>query len=421
MRFLYGDSAPFPLGYNFLKTLEAFMAAATRIVQLEHESREISRQNDELAQNRVRGLDALDQFHTVVMRAVTDTAQKVQHSHALDYAQRVSEFASRYVEDHKQSTLSANELEANHVRMENERRTGEQRRALETFLRVASLPVLTSRLTMRSTIDGKDAHAQMIAVFDNPDGIQTAFALAPSKVPGWGAPRKISEILQGVELMVGVEKSWLRGTVTPKQVNVDDWFIVEFEASESAFELVLRRRLTEKESVAFHLRRTEVGLVGHVEHPGVPTAEGPTTLGPPDLAQLEQLWLALRTASRDVLEHKEQLLSVSLDGQPVFEAGLVLPFIVRLVSMFAPTVREIANRSPNEFELSLKMETEGGRREEIYLRKDQLVNQLHPLPSSGRAVFEPLGLDTWVPGTTSAPPPVAMPLPPSSSPPISEG
>ena len=94
---------------------------------------------------------------------------------------------------------------------------------------------------------------------------------------------------------------------------------------------------------------------------------------------------------------------MSLDGNPVFEGGLVIPFVVRLVTMFAPTVREIAKRSPNEFELSLKQETDGGRREEVYLRKDQLVSKLQPLSSVGREVFAPLGLDTWVPGPHERP------------------
>ena len=59
MRYLYGDSTPFPLGYNFLSTLEAFMTASTRIVQLDLESAQIGKQRDELAQNRVKGLEAL--------------------------------------------------------------------------------------------------------------------------------------------------------------------------------------------------------------------------------------------------------------------------------------------------------------------------------------------------------------------------
>jgi hypothetical protein len=407
MRFLYGDSAPFPLGYNFLATLEVFMTSATRIVQLESEARELTRQADEVANVRMKGLEALDQFHTVVMRAVRDTAQKVQHAHALEYAQKISEFASHYVDEHRRATMGASEREAGQCRTDNDRRIVEQRSQLESFLKLAKLPVLATKVSMRLVTEGKDSRHQMSAIFDNPDGIQTAFTLGTSKAAAWAMPRKVSDLAQGVDLLVGVDKSWLRGTVTPKQVNVDEWIVAQFDLADDAFALTIRRKLTEKESLQFQLRRGEQGLSGVVEHPGQPDADTLNgQLGSADLANLDRVWQALRLATRDVLEHKEQLLTASLDGTPVFEGGLVIPFVVRLVTMFAPTVREIAKRSPNEFELSLKQETDGGRREEIYLRKDQLVSQLHPLSSIGREVFAPLGLDTWVPGLTTAPPPV---------------
>ncbi len=409
MRFLYGDSAPFPLGYNFLATLEVFMTAATRIVQLESDARELTRQSEELAAGRVKGLEALDQFHTVVMRAVQDTAQKVQHAHALEYAHKVAQFASSYVDEHRRVTIGASEREAMQCRTENERRVAEQRQQLEGFLKVAKLPILATKVSMRLTPDGKDGRARtdMSAVFDNPDGIQTAFNLGTHKVAAWALPRKISELAQGVDLLVGVDKSWLRGTVTPKQVNVDEWVITQFDLADDAFGLVIRRKLAEKEALQFALRRTEAGLSGTVEHPGHANSEALSgQLGTSDLDALDRVWQALRLASREALEHKEQLVTVSLDGTPVFEGGLVIPFVVRLVTMFAPTVREIAKRSPNEFELSLKQESEGGRREEIYLRKEQLVSKLQPLSSIGREIFAPLGLDSWVPGLTTAPPPV---------------
>jgi hypothetical protein len=421
MRFLYGDSAPFPLGYNFLATLEVFMTAATRIVQLESDARELTRQSDELAAGRMKGLEALDQFHTVVMRAVQDTAQKVQHAHALEYAQKVAQFASSYVDEHRRVTIGASERDSMQCRTENDRRVSEQRTQLESFLKVAKLPVLATKVSMRLVPEGKDARprTEMTAIFDNPDGIQTAFNLATSKAAAWALPRKVSDVAQGVDLLVGVDKSWLRGTVTPKQVNVDEWVIFQFDLSDDAFELTIRRKLTEKESLHFQLRRTEAGLSGVVEHPGQPNAEALNgQLATSDLTALDRVWQALRVACRDVIDHKEQLLTVSLDGTPVFEGGLVIPFVVRLVTMFAPTVREIAKRSPNEFELSLKQETDGGRREEVYLRKDQLVSKLQPLSSIGREVFAPLGLDGWVPGLTTAPPPVVAsypPVPPSHS------
>ena len=208
---------------------------------------------------------------------------------------------------------------------------------------------------------------------------------------------------------------------------MDEWVITQFDLSDDAFGLTLRKKLTEKEVLHFELRRTEQGLTGSVEHPGQSNAEAQNgQLAAPDVAAIERLWQALRLACRDVLEHKEHLVSVSLDQAPVFEGGLVIQFVVRLVAMFAPTVREIAKRSPNEFELSLKQETEGGRREEVYLRKEQLVSRLQPLSSIGREIFAPLGLDSWVPGVTAVPPSVAPapvsgasvpPAPPVSVPP----
>ncbi len=409
MRYLYGDSTPFPLGYNFLTTLEAFMAASTRIVQLDVEGGVLAKQREEVAQNRVKGLEALEQFHTVVMRAVQDTAQKVQHQHALEYARAVAEYATHYIEDHRRNTLAANERESLQVRGDSDRRAAEMRAQLEAFLKAARFPILKTKLAIRLNLDGKDARHSGTAAFEHPDGIATAFTIAPHRASAWASPRKVSDFVQGVNLRVGVEKSWLRGTVTAKELNVDDWTIMQIDMNDEAFDLSLRRKLTEKETLIFHVRRGEGGAAGTVEHPGAPGAEAlPGNLSSPDVAQIERIWAALETATRDVVEQKEQLINVSLDGQPVFESGLAVPFIVRLVSMFAPTVREIAKRSPNEFELTLKVEAEGGRREELYLRKEALVSTLQPLPAKGREVFAPLGLDSWVPSMTAAPPPVIV-------------
>ncbi len=418
MRFLYGDSSPFPLGYDFLATLEAFMTAATRIVQLEHETRDLSRQNEEHAAARVKSLEALEQFHTVVMRAVQDTAQKVQHVQALEYAQKIAQFASSFVDEHRRTTLSATDRESAQFTTESGRRVMEQRQRLEAFLKVGRLPVMATKVSMQLVGEGRDARHQMSAVFDSPDGIQTAFVLAVSKAPAWTMPRKVVEFAQGTALSVGIDKSWLRGTVTPKEVNVDDWIISQFELSADAFGLTLRRKLTEKESLHFELRRTELHVDGRVEHPGQPEADslnGP--LGRQDVAALERVWRALELACRDVTALKEQLVSASLDGDPVLDGGRMVPFVVRLVTMFAPTVREIAKRSPNEFELSLKQEHDGGRREEVYLRKEQLVSRLQPLSAAGREIFAPLGLDSWVPGVTAPPPPVVSGSGPVSLPP----
>ena len=84
-----------------------------------------------------------------------------------------------------------------------------------------------------------------------------------------------------------------------------------------------------------------------------------------------------------------------------------LRLVERMVALFAPTVAEITARSPNPHELSLKRETDEGKREELYLRREELHRKMEPLPAEGRRIFGPLGLEAWMPGVTQAPPPVS--------------
>jgi hypothetical protein len=58
--------------------------------------------------------------------------------------------------------------------------------------------------------------------------------------------------------------------------------------------------------------------------------------------------------------------------------------------------------------LSASSRSSRPRREELYLKREQLLGALDPLPRDGRAVFAPLGLDDWVPAETARPPLVSL-------------
>jgi hypothetical protein len=76
----------------------------------------------------------------------------------------------------------------------------------------------------------------------------------------------------------------------------------------------------------------------------------------------------------------------------VLENDLIGPFVTTMIRMMAPVVAEISKRSPNPAELSLKVENDTGRREEIYVRKADLLAKLEPLSPAERRVFEPFGI-----------------------------
>ena len=411
MRYLYGDSTPFPLGYNFLTTIECFMTAATRIVQLEAEGALFAKRREALVQNRASGLSAIEQVHAILMDSVKEATQVVKHKHALRYARAVTECATQYIETHKREMIAGNERELQQLRSDGEHRVSQMRSEIEAFFKAARLPVSKTKLALVLNGDGRTARYSGTAVFEHPNGIGASFTIAAHRAASWSAARKVSDFVNDVHLMVGLEKSWLRGTVTAKAVNIDDWTITQVDISDDMFEIALRRKPSEKEVLRLVVRRDDKGtLTGFVEHPDAAIADVlPGSLERRDIEEIERIWSAMKTeATREALDEKERLVDVTLDGSRVFDNGLALPLVHRIVALLAPTVREITKRSPNQFELTLKTESKNGRREELYLRKDSLVTAMQPLPASGREVFSPLGLDTWVPKTTTSPPPVVV-------------
>ena len=79
-----------------------------------------------------------------------------------------------------------------------------------------------------------------------------------------------------------------------------------------------------------------------------------------------------------------------------------------ITSEIACTTLEVVRKSPNANELSLKREGDGGRREELYLKREQLIATLAALPHERRGIFAPLGLEDWVPAVTSRAPLVSL-------------
>jgi hypothetical protein len=347
MRYLYGDSAAFPLQYNFLATLEVFVAQAARAAGLDAEVRAVQDATAEAGVARAKSVNALEIFHNAIER------------------------------------------EQAAARMEIDRKKVEVRKAVEVFLTAGRIPILESRVSLRLN----DAVNELAAVFTHPEGIVTSFTLSTVTLPQWAAPRKVSEFSTGLDLMVGKKKSIFKRTTQPEAIRLDEYIVAGFDLSDDTAEIRVRRKLTDpNDSFVFQLQRTDEELLAVVDHPGDAEGEAPGVLDTADRAHLERLWQLLRAGVADALGHKERLVSAELDGKDLFDQAGPIPLIERIVKMIAPTVVEVSKRSPNPQELSLKVENDGGRREEIYLKKEELLSKLEPLAERERQLFAPLAL-----------------------------
>ncbi|WP_394826154.1 hypothetical protein [Pendulispora albinea] len=387
MRYLYGDSAPFPHSFNFLATLERFMAAASRVVKLESEARSLENTGAVSAAARIKSLEELETFHEAVIAGVQESARRQTQRITADYALQVVEHAVRLVEEARRSTTASNDREQAQVRAEVERRRTEIRQVLESFLTTGRLPILDATIKVRW--DGRYA---MTCVLTNPDGIVSFYELAASKSDKWQQARKVSDFAQGVNLMVGFRKTLFRRSSQPELVQVDDYVVSGFDLAESSAEIHLRRKVHERDVLIFNLRRENGELWAEVSHP---SEEGPEALAAPvdagDKIHLSRLWQSLRAAVDPMLEQPERLLGLKLEGEDVFENDLSIHFIERVVRFLGPMVAEIARRSPNPRELSLKMENDAGRREEVYVKKEDLIAHLAGMGERELSVFAPLG------------------------------
>jgi hypothetical protein len=286
------------------------------------------------------------------------------------------------------------------------RRRSEIRDAVQGFLLVGRLSILESRVSM-NLVDSKN---EVSAVFTHPDGIVTAFALSAAASPAWQVPRKVSDFATEVDLMIGVRKSLFKRTVATEAVRLDEYVLSGFDLSDDAAEIRLRRKVADpRDTFVFKLKRVDTEILAEVQRPTEIEAEsGPPAIDSGDRLQLERIWQLIRAGVADVLAHKERLISVTLDGQDLFEHSLAIPFIERMLRLLAPTVNEIARRSPNAGELSLKTEDDTGRREEIYVKKDELAAHIEPLGEREKALFLPLNLlrEQWgaAPSVVVAPP-----------------
>lgn len=390
MRYLYGDSVPFQLQYNFLTTLETFVTCAAQAVQHQFEIQELLVSTADSASTRSKSQEELENFHRMVMGAIREFALRVTPPVVTDYCRQVQECAVRIVEDNKRHEFQLTEREQFQIRSEIERRRVEIRNAVETFLIAGRLPVSESKISMRL----ENNQNEFSAVFSNPLKIVTSFRLSTAQVPAWAAPRKVSEFAQGMALQIGLKKSWITRKVQPEMVQIDEFFIGGFELSADTAQIRLRKKPDMRDSLIFTLRRSEAELLAELTRPEEdPNIDGgPSIIDAPDRAQLERLWQLLRSSVNDVLLYKDRLLTAELEGVDIFEGDRMLPFLKRLIKMFAPIVNEISRRSPNSLELSLKHENENGRREEIYLRKQDLVKKLEVLGPAARALFSPFAL-----------------------------
>lgn len=372
MRYLYADSEPFPLGYDFLASLESLIRHAAiasdhiwRLSTAESQIEQAVKANTESQALIERfGDQAEGALGTVIVTApshplVTALGEELVEAVRNATARRLAESDSMLKRSN--ATLLAEV---------SEHRDG-ARAELEQFLLEAELDATTRD----ATIELRDGHYAIEATRQLAGEISVTYAIDRNRFTTWSEPRKLASIADLDELQVGLKKKFLRSDMTREMVRVADHTILSvFLQADHAEIQIAKKGATmllsldrEPDGVAASIERAQ--SKSHSMFPAVPT----------DAQKLATLWATLEEVSNEALSHRQAVVDVQVDGVDVFAIEQPEMLLDRLLEIYAPVVAEIARRSPSPRELSLKVEHTDGRREERYVKKATLMGFLEGL------------------------------------------
>jgi hypothetical protein len=411
MPFLYGDSTPSALETNYIDFLRDALDFSAQVLGADERRRGSSARADELRRATEIDVARLESFGDAVSRAVVAalSAAGVDDSPVTRCAQSVvrssSDLVSAAIERIRAD--AAAEI-AQHVSRA-ERDQGGALQALGTLLLRHDLPDATTEI--RVTLEEGSHYAARLHVHALED-LEAVIDLGIADDHVFSHPLRVDKVVERLEVHAPEISGWLRKEVKLKPQRLDKEYVTSLVVSGSETVFALRSSV---EGVGpgydVVVRRTapRVSLTRVGEGTELPAFD----LTDEDETRMVALEEALVAAAVELIDARRSLAEATLGGVPLAEHPSPREMVERLVEKMAPVVREIARHSLSPNELVLKRLLDNGRREEIFVSRQELEQKFEGLGDQWRALFVTLGLaearlalvtqPESVPALTSAP------------------
>lgn len=385
VRFLFGDSEPFPWRYDFLQALRLLLRHGSEAARaLHHADMETAAMRSRVVETK-EALTHLVRFTSEVEAAIETVALTAEHDEARSLGAALLSHARRAA--HERAEALRSELKRANATSSDSAATAMERarEELRAFLLHGELGGALEALELR-LCEGRYDVTLRHRVCD----VSIAYAISPKGLEAWQEPRRLASISDELdELQVGMKKKLFRRDLTREMVRVGDHFLLAARVEERRATVEIAKKLDgSKPPLLLELELEDDGVYAHIERT---QAEGASLFPavPSDVEKLTGLFATLQRVSREAHARRVGVLRAELGGVDALadDPGALL---THLVERWAPMVAEIARRSPTPRELSLKLEHDDGRREERYLDRQLVDALLDDLPPPARARLAPL-------------------------------
>ena len=393
MRYLYGDLSEFPESENTLELLRRFVLATVPALLLEFEG---DRKKRSIAEDRAfleESEKQIDQFHETIQKAITDATKDLGDDDVVKIlAPGTRAHLKRFVEEGKHRVATRIEDRVRRTESDISDLQAKTKNLLAGFLVPGTIPVHSFSLQIEFEGGQYRATSDILDVF----GFQCTYRLDPDQTAFFSELKRFGDLLPGKQdIPVGTRRAWLKKEPIADTLRIDDAILIKvIDTDEYGKFHLAKKGGNGKEGLLIRIDKVSQGQpsVFKVDKGNSKQQVTDDVLTSDYLELLKRFWKELQPKVTKLYQSGGTLTSVRMDGRQVVKEGEVRKLVAQCVSHIAATVREIDRRSPSAKELCLKMEHKNGRREEFYIFKSSLQEQIESLPGKLDRLFDPLGL-----------------------------
>ena len=394
MRYLYGDLSEFPAQENVLDLLQRFVDMAVDALLLDAKIEETLAATEEEKLFMVETLSEIDRFAGSVQTAIEDSTPSSANDDVVSViAQGAADQLDQFLSEAKRKLAQQIEQRIGRNQAEVASMSKGIHEAFRKFFTPSVIPIHSNALRCALHGQSYQATAEILDV----NGILCGYAIDTSASTFFREPKRLAALCPGkLEFPVGTKKAWLKKEPVVETLRIDDATLSLVLDQEEQVEIrLIKKSGSHVDGVSAHIKKGRQGGISvfRLDAAGEETPVPESILNPAHTEALAEFWRQLSPAVRALYRTRGNLSTIAIDGKEVVSARLVVDLVRRLVGYLAPTIVEIGKRSPAKEEFCLKIDHEGGRREEIYVQKAELMARIAPLPADRQELFTPLNIN----------------------------
>ena len=390
MSYLYGDSTPSPLEFNFIEFLRDALDFSVQVLQATERMQTNAKSAQKSRLDADSEIERLEKLGGVVSLAAEGVPAGSADGATARCAAAIVKSAAELVRTETANVRTALAGEQSKLEGASAREREACVRSLEHLLLRHDLP--DTQLVLSLTAQGGTRYVGRLRA-TTPFGV---IAMLDVEIPGahlFGHVLRIDRVTERLEIMAPDAGGWLHKEIKMRAQRLEKLNVVDLTIGINESTMKLRANAdgtgagfdVSIRAEAPRVRATRIGESQEVAGP-------PFELSDADAGKVTGLYDKLEQAAVELTRKRKALAQVSLDNHALRDHENPAVLVERLISAMAPVVQEIAWRSRSATELVLKRLLADDRREEIFVAKTELVKKLEPLPPELRKVFEPLGL-----------------------------